>query len=205
MGGYDRTTSVLRSDVWGIDLSPLFRAGNPSPTFAPSIPPTSAPSAVPLTAETEEVSSAGPTTARTIPALEEQVNDAEDAEYDLIACIEQDECDESRSELGIDKFLVGTYPTKGCFAKNDVAYWSGGGSAEEVSRGDLPGEQERIWCGDSSSVASVGGGADDSNSQQASAIVNSVMDEGSSSTGVLFPVGIVCANVMVILLTVVIM
>jgi hypothetical protein len=205
VGGYDRTTSVLRSDVWGIDLSPLFRAGNLSPTFAPSIPPTSAPSAVPLTAETEEVSSAGPTTARTIPALEGQVNDAEDAEYDLIACIAQDECDESRSELGIDKFLVGTYPTKGCFAKNDVAYWSGGGSAEEVSRGDLPGEQERIWCGDSSSVASVGGGADDSNSQQASAIVNSVMDEGSSSTGVLFPVGIVCANVMVILLTVVIM
>ncbi len=118
-GGYDRTTGVLRSDVWGMDLSPLFRAGNHlSPTsFAPSIPPTSAPSAVPPTAETEEVPSAGPTTARTIPASEEQVNDAGDAEHDLIACIARDECDESRSELGIDKFFVGTYPTKGCFAK----------------------------------------------------------------------------------------
>jgi len=205
VGGYDRTTSVLRSDVWGMDLSPLFlRAGDPSPTFAPIIPPTDAPSVVPPTAETEEVSSAGPTTARTIPASEEPADDAEDAEHDPIACITRDECDERRSELGIDGFFVGTYPTKGCFSKNGVAYYSGGGSAEEVSRVDLPGEQERIWCGDSSSVASIGGGADDSNSHMASAIANSVVDEGSSSTGVSLPVGIVGANVVVILLAFVI-
>jgi hypothetical protein len=129
------------------------------------------------------------------------VDGAEDAElqYDLVACATRGGCGGRRSELGTDEFFVGTYPTKGCSTKNGVAYWSGGGSPEEVSRGDLPGEQERIFCGDYQ-VASVGRGADDSNSHQASAIVNYVVDEGSSPMGVSFAVRILGANVTYIVL-----
>lgn len=38
------------------------------------------------------------------------------------------------------------YEHDSCFSKNDKAYWGSGGSPEEMSRDDLPGVQERIWC-----------------------------------------------------------
>jgi hypothetical protein len=65
-------------------------------------------------------------------------------------CTTQDQCDEKRLELGIKTFVPGTFPTKGCFSKTGVnglvAYWSEGGTAEEMSSTDLPGVQERIMC-----------------------------------------------------------
>ncbi len=65
-------------------------------------------------------------------------------------CTAQDQCDMKRLELGIEIFVSGTFPTKGCFSKTGingtVAYWSEGGTAEEMSSTALPGVQERITC-----------------------------------------------------------
>jgi hypothetical protein len=65
-------------------------------------------------------------------------------------CTTQDQCDQKRSELGIGNFVPGSFPTKGCFSKEGengvVAYWSEGGTAEEMSTTELPGVQERITC-----------------------------------------------------------
>jgi hypothetical protein len=78
--------------------------------------------------------------------------------------------------MGIEEFYVGAFPSRGCFSKNGVAYWSGGGSAEEISEVDLPGEQERIWCGGGSSLSA------------ASAIVNTFADDGGPSTSASFDI-----------------
>lgn len=70
-------------------------------------------------------------------------------------CNTKDQCDKSRLELGIASILQGNFPTKGCFSKMDsdgtiTAFWSEGGTADEMSRANLPGVQERIFChGDS--------------------------------------------------------
>eukprot|EP00571_Detonula_confervacea_P017166 CAMPEP_0172309484 /NCGR_PEP_ID=MMETSP1058-20130122/9749_1 /TAXON_ID=83371 /ORGANISM="Detonula confervacea, Strain CCMP 353" /LENGTH=973 /DNA_ID=CAMNT_0013022113 /DNA_START=8 /DNA_END=2929 /DNA_ORIENTATION=- len=68
------------------------------------------------------------------------------------ACITQGKCDEMRLEMGISSFQVGGYPTKGCFSKNNVAYWGSGGSVEEMSSSNLAGIQERLWCKESSAT-----------------------------------------------------
>jgi len=65
-----------------------------------------------------------------------------------LACMTQSQCDEKRLKMGIATLSAGTYPTKGCFMKNGNAYWGNGGTAGEISRPDLPGVQERIWCND---------------------------------------------------------
>jgi hypothetical protein len=66
------------------------------------------------------------------------------------ACITADECEIKREQLGIADYYVGDFPTKGCFTKNDKAFFSEG-TEEEMSTTDLAGEQSRIWCdGDSS-------------------------------------------------------
>ncbi len=64
----------------------------------------------------------------------------------LASCASESACDERRQQFGITRFEVGEFPSKGCFSKNGVAYWSTGGSAEDELREDLPGIQERIWC-----------------------------------------------------------
>jgi len=64
-------------------------------------------------------------------------------------CETQTECDEMRKFLGIGTFRAsGEFGTKGCFSKNGIAYWGSGGSADDISRMDLPGIQERILCVD---------------------------------------------------------
>ncbi len=73
-------------------------------------------------------------------------------------CTTQDQCDKKRLELGIETFVPGTFSTKGCFSKTGVnglvAYWSEGGTADEISSTNLPGVQERIACeGDGSTSA----------------------------------------------------
>lgn len=78
-------------------------------------------------------------------------------------CITKDQCDKSRLKLGISNFRTGNYSTKGCFSKYSTdgtftAFWSKGGTSEEISQADLPGVQERITCGggDISNVATGG-------------------------------------------------
>jgi hypothetical protein len=52
-----------------------------------------------------------------------------------------------RLNLGIDTFVVETFPTKGCFSKvGVVAYWSHSGTPKEMSTINLPGIKERITC-----------------------------------------------------------
>ena len=84
------------------------------------------------------------------------------------ACITDDECDKRQAEMEFADFRVGEFPTKGCFSKNDVAYWSNG-TVEEMTTDKLPGEQKRIWCGSKAA-------------QEASAfVVNTFLDDESSS------------------------
>ena len=70
-------------------------------------------------------------------------------------CMTEAECKEASLAMGIEKFITGTFPTKGCFEKYNtgdgtkVAYWSEGGTKEEMSKSKLPGIQERITCGKS--------------------------------------------------------
>lgn len=78
-------------------------------------------------------------------------------------CTTKDQCDKSRLKLGMSNFRSGDYSTKGCFSKYSIdgtitAYWSKGGSTEEISQADLPGVQERITCGggDMSNLATGG-------------------------------------------------
>jgi hypothetical protein len=66
-------------------------------------------------------------------------------------CMTEAECKEA-SLARYEKFITGTFPTKGCFDKYNagdgmkVAYWSEGGTKEEMSKSKLPGMQERIMC-----------------------------------------------------------
>lgn len=70
-------------------------------------------------------------------------------------CLTKAECKEASLAMGIEKFITGTFSTKGCFDKYNagdgmrVAYWSEGGTNEEMLKSDLPGKQERITCGKS--------------------------------------------------------
>lgn len=73
-----------------------------------------------------------------------------------VTCETREACDRKRAEMGIDSFLSGNFPTKGCFSKRERAYWSDGGTDEERSRTDLPGIQERILCNGDPRVLPVG-------------------------------------------------
>lgn len=66
------------------------------------------------------------------------------------ACVTADECKARSKALGIEDFYVGDFPSKGCFKKNDKAFFSEG-TEDEMSATNLDGQQKRIWCeGDSS-------------------------------------------------------
>mmetsp|Transcript_29640 Transcript_29640/g.62960 ORF Transcript_29640/g.62960 Transcript_29640/m.62960 type:complete len:867 (-) Transcript_29640:380-2980(-) len=69
-----------------------------------------------------------------------------DANVESTACLSKADCDEARQKMGVAKFSAGNFPSKGCFAKNGVAYWGAGGSDDDMSRSDLPGIQTRLWC-----------------------------------------------------------
>jgi len=64
-----------------------------------------------------------------------------------VPCMTREECAVRRQELGFSSFYVdASYPSKGCFSKNDKAFFGLGGTDEEMGEADLPGLQERIWC-----------------------------------------------------------
>ena len=52
----------------------------------------------------------------------------------------------ARNELGFQFFRVVNIQVKGCFRKNDVAYWSRGGNRNQISRARLSGQKQRIFC-----------------------------------------------------------
>ena len=66
------------------------------------------------------------------------------AERDTI-CLTKEACSTRARRIGIDVFLDGDYPTKGCYSKNGKSYWSAGSRAE-MSTTNLPGVQKRIIC-----------------------------------------------------------
>ncbi|EJK48083.1 hypothetical protein THAOC_33149 [Thalassiosira oceanica] len=76
------------------------------------------------------------------------------AETTRTACLTANECVERSEELGLASFQSGQFQTSGCFSKNDKAYFSIG-SVDEMSTPDLPGIQERIWCGSSGGETST--------------------------------------------------
>lgn len=60
-------------------------------------------------------------------------------------CLTKEACSTRARRIGIDVFLSGDYPTKGCYSKNGKSYWSAGSRAE-MSTTNLPGVQNRIFC-----------------------------------------------------------
>ena len=64
-----------------------------------------------------------------------------------VVCRTESQCDEARLREGIARFSSGEYPTRGCFRKKGKAFWGRGGSRKEVAEADLPGVQERLYCG----------------------------------------------------------
>ena len=67
---------------------------------------------------------------------------------DIRYCLTLNECEARSIELGYDLFYIDddeSYPTKGCYAKNNKAFFSLG-TEEEMRSMDMVGEQERIYC-----------------------------------------------------------
>eukprot|EP00579_Thalassiosira_antarctica_P007181 CAMPEP_0201903060 /NCGR_PEP_ID=MMETSP0902-20130614/55281_1 /ASSEMBLY_ACC=CAM_ASM_000551 /TAXON_ID=420261 /ORGANISM="Thalassiosira antarctica, Strain CCMP982" /LENGTH=623 /DNA_ID=CAMNT_0048437093 /DNA_START=68 /DNA_END=1939 /DNA_ORIENTATION=+ len=62
-----------------------------------------------------------------------------------ISCLTQEDCEIKSQEMKMESFNPGIFPTKGCYSKNNNAFFSLG-TEEEMSSPDLPGVQERIWC-----------------------------------------------------------
>ena len=48
--------------------------------------------------------------------------------------------------FGFDKYLIGNYPTKGCFAKGGTAYFGIGGNNQDKKAYPLSGLKQRIFC-----------------------------------------------------------
>jgi len=62
-------------------------------------------------------------------------------------CTTQDECVAAAAEMGVTDVIAGDFPTKGCFKKKDNVFWSPSDVYKDISNTDLPGMQERIYCG----------------------------------------------------------
>ena len=66
-----------------------------------------------------------------------------------VICLTEADCEGGSESMGLT-FYAGDYPTKGCFSKNGVVYFSPG-TEEEMSTPDpLAGVRERVYCGDGS-------------------------------------------------------
>ena len=64
-----------------------------------------------------------------------------------VPCLTADECDDKRKKMGITGglYINEDYSTKGCYSKNDNAFFSLG-TEDEMITVDLPGILARIWC-----------------------------------------------------------
>ena len=66
-----------------------------------------------------------------------------------IACLTEQACDAARADAGYAEFRVDandSFPARGCFAKNERAYFSPGTTAE-MSTADVGGVRTRLYCG----------------------------------------------------------
>ena len=63
-------------------------------------------------------------------------------------CLTVDQCQRKFSSMSTGgEFIVGEFPTKGCFSKNiNIYFGTGSTTEEELAETELPGTQERIWC-----------------------------------------------------------
>lgn len=124
--------------IWCDDIELPEETAPPTSASPTSASPTSA---SPTTAAPTSVSptSASPTSKN--PTGEEEILPVEDD----IACLTEKDCKEKSQELGVATFYSGVYPTKGCFTKNNISYFSLG-PIDKMSKAKLPGEQKRLWC-----------------------------------------------------------
>jgi len=70
-------------------------------------------------------------------------------------CMTKEDCVTAATKMGM-QVLVGDFPSKGCFMKNDQAFWSSG-STSQISVVGLPGVQMRIFCESATSATKSGG------------------------------------------------
>jgi hypothetical protein len=170
----------------------LTMAPTDTPTNPPSEGVSDAPSVVPSNAPSV-VSTLAPTDSPTY-APSKGVSGAGLFDVD-VACITEDECDKRQAEMEFTDYRVGVFPTKGCFSKNGVAYWSNG-TEEEMTTSALPGKQKRIWCG------SKAEGADSLTAQEASTFLITFLDDVSSSSvhvhGKVFILGVLAVVVVML-------
>jgi hypothetical protein len=164
-----------------------------TPTNPPSEGSSDAPSVVPSNASSD-VPTVAPTDS---PIYAPSKGESDTGLFDVdVACITEDECDKRQAQMEFTNYRVGEFPTKGCFSKNGVAYWSNG-TEEEMTTSALPGEQKRIWCGSKAAE-----GADSLTAQGASTFLNAFLDDVSSSSvhvhGKVFILGILVAVVVML-------
>ena len=77
------------------------------------------------------------------------------ARENTLVCITEKQCKEKFLSMSTGgTFLVGEYPTKGCFSRSrNVYFGTGSVLEEELAKTDLPGIQVRIWCDNSETEA----------------------------------------------------
>ena len=64
-----------------------------------------------------------------------------------VPCLSENDCRKAAESLGIESFYASqSYPTKGCYQKNDKAFFSAGTMAAMSE--EPPGQLKRIWCSD---------------------------------------------------------
>mmetsp|Transcript_1468 Transcript_1468/g.2508 ORF Transcript_1468/g.2508 Transcript_1468/m.2508 type:complete len:154 (-) Transcript_1468:368-829(-) len=118
------------------------RPGNPSTTPDPTPSPTSS---------IDDVISSSPTPPPTLldtssptpPLTSPDTDTGNEMGHTNTACT-REECEGRAIEM--DKtFYNGIFPSKGCYSKNQNAFFSPG-TQEEMETEEMPGIQERIWC-----------------------------------------------------------
>ena len=72
----------------------------------------------------------------------------DDDDVNVAVICSQDQCREKFLSLEDGgRFIVGDFPTKGCFSKKSNVYYSTGSATNaELIENDLPGAQTRLWC-----------------------------------------------------------
>ena len=81
-----------------------------------------------------------------------QIDSVEEATSDTI-CLTEEECAAAADTLGMVMIVV-SHSTKGCFSKKSMVYWSEGPESDMASD-DLPGIQERVYCGGETAKSSL--------------------------------------------------
>ena len=70
---------------------------------------------------------------------------------DVVFCLTKQDCTTAANELGLP-LTVGNFPTKGCFKKKEMAFYSQG-TEDKMSTVDLPGDKlQRVFCNNNSLI-----------------------------------------------------